>query len=353
MLTLFWLCMTPAPAPPPNVPPATAAMNNPENSSTVFRWNTIPLAMTFATPTSPMLNPVTVNGYFSPRYSRTPSPQPTPRPAATDMVSMVTFPVVSSFAHAGAAASSRTATAISTCTNGLCLSIVRSPLSPALRVRRWRVPCRQRHEGTIGLSSRALGLSPYVDLAADAIGLGGIEPACPGQRPQHAPGAARGEQPVRLAAEGAHELLPPRRTPHVDRMLEVAGHLLDAVLRDDAADPDRQPERDRRERNAQREERRVVAEPVREVPGQEAESGIDDGGDRPLDDLVADVAAELGGIERGRRRAPGAPEERDVVEHAFVPARVLPDHLLSRLRQVDQLEQRQRRHEQAARAQRV
>src|SRR5438046_10765723 len=79
MLTLFWLCVAPALAPPPNVPPASAAMNSPENSSTFFKLKTRPRAAVFATPTSPMLNPDTVNGYFSPRYSSTPSPHVKPR----------------------------------------------------------------------------------------------------------------------------------------------------------------------------------------------------------------------------------------------------------------------------------
>src|SRR6267143_1799273 len=98
---------------------------------------------------------------------------------------------------------------------------------------------------------------------------------------------------------------------------------------------------------------RVLGEAVREVPAEEAEDGIDHGGDRPLQHLVADVPAELRGVERARRRAPRAPEERDVVEHALVPACVLTDHLVLRLRQVHQLQQRQRRHQQAARAERV
>src|SRR5207302_1623127 len=72
-----------------------AAMNIPSKSSTFFRLNTSPFANTFATPTSTMLNAVTVNGYFAPRYSRTPFPQAYPSPAATDMLSIETFPVVS------------------------------------------------------------------------------------------------------------------------------------------------------------------------------------------------------------------------------------------------------------------
>ncbi|HME93241.1 MAG TPA: DUF222 domain-containing protein [Methylomirabilota bacterium] len=43
--------------------------------------------------------------------------------------------------------------------------------------------------------------------AGDAVGLGRLVAAGAGQRPQHAPGAARGEQPVGLAAERAEELL--------------------------------------------------------------------------------------------------------------------------------------------------
>ena len=72
-------------------------------------------------------------------------------------------------------------------------------------------------------------------------------------------------------------------------------------------------------------------------------SGIDDGGDGPLHDLVAHVAQELGQVEGARSRARQSPaQEGHVVEHALVPARVLPDHLLRRLRQVGQLQQRHR-----------
>src|SRR5689334_18092706 len=43
--------------------------------------------------------------------------------------------------------------------------------------------------------------------ASDAIGLAGLVAARADQAQEHAPGAARGEQPVGLAAEGAEELL--------------------------------------------------------------------------------------------------------------------------------------------------
>ena len=66
MLTMLLLYMAPDPAPPPNVPPATTAANIPEKSSTLFRLQTVPLAISFATPMSPTSKLVTVNGYFSP-----------------------------------------------------------------------------------------------------------------------------------------------------------------------------------------------------------------------------------------------------------------------------------------------
>ena len=112
-------------------------------------------------------------------------------------------------------------------------------------------------------------------------------------------------------------------------------------------------ERERRERDAEHEEQRVVREAVREVPAEEAEHRVDDGGDRPLDDLVADVAAELGEIVGAAVGAPRAPEEANVVEHTLVPARVLPDHLVGRLGHVHELEQGHRRHDDAARAEGV
>src|SRR5207247_2385896 len=50
---------------------------------------------------------------------------------------------------------------------------------------------------------------------------------------------------------------------------------------------------------------------------------------------------------------PGLPEEAHVVEHIFVPARVLADHPLGRLRDVHQLEQRERPDQDPARAEGV
>ena len=128
---------------------------------------------------------------------------------------------------------------------------------------------------------------------------------------------------------------------------------LDQPLGDDAADPDGEAERQGRQRDAEREPHRVRREAVREVPGEEAEHRIDEGGGWPLDGLVADMATELRQVERARPGTPRLPEEGHVVEHALVPARVLADHSLGRLRQVHQLEQRERPNQDSARAEGV
>ena len=117
-----------------------AAMNIPSKSSTFFRLNTSPFANTFATPTSTMLNAVTVNGYFAPRYSRTPFPQAYPSPAATDMLSIETFPVVSfpvvpCAAHAVPPARARAATAASVLANDLPVFMIGLLLFPRWRTR--------------------------------------------------------------------------------------------------------------------------------------------------------------------------------------------------------------------------
>src|SRR3989442_10356351 len=141
---------------------------------------------------------------------------------------------------------------------------------------------------------------------------------------------------------------PPRSTlfPYTTLFRSVIRRqALDEILRHDPAHPDRQSERDRRERDAEHEERRVLGKAVRQVPAQEADQRVDDGGDRPLHHLVADVTDELGGVEGGSIRLPRLPEEGHVIEHALVPARVLPDHLLGRLGQVVHLEHRQWRDE--------
>src|SRR5882724_2335546 len=162
-------------------------------------------------------------------------------------------------------------------TSAAVAAILSRGFSPLAMLPRWYSMCgtRRRPEPVSGphpAQRRALAL--------DAVRLGRIEAARAGQRPQHPPGAPRGEQPVRLAAEGADELLRQRRATDVHGPLQVARHVFDAVLRHDAADPDREPERDRRERDADCEEHRVVGEAVREVPAEKADDGIDDGGDR-------------------------------------------------------------------------
>ena len=128
---------------------------------------------------------------------------------------------------------------------------------------------------------------------------------------------------------------------------------LDQILRRDAADPHGERERDRRERHAQREPHGVIREAVGQVPTEEAEHGIDEGGDGPLDHLVADMPRELGQVVRGGPGAPDAAQIRDVVEHALVPAGVLANHAGRRLRHVHHLEHRHGRHENATGAQRV
>jgi len=58
----------------------------------------------FETPRSTTLRPLNLKGYVFPRYSRMPSPQLTPTPMATDVLSSVTFPLVSLWAGAVEAA---------------------------------------------------------------------------------------------------------------------------------------------------------------------------------------------------------------------------------------------------------
>src|SRR3989304_1181341 len=111
----------------------------------------------------------------------------------------------------------------------------------------------------------AMGSAYGRTLAGDAVGLRGLEAPGARERPQHAPGAARGEEPVGLAPERPPELRAERRPR--------------------GGDGGRGGERD-----AEHEPRGVRGEPVREVPAEEAEHGIDGGGDGPLDHLVADVA---------------------------------------------------------------
>ena len=79
--------------------------------------------------------------------------------------------------------------------------------------------------------------------AHGAVGLRGLEAPGAKERPQHAPGAPGGQEPVRLAAEDAPELRPPATCARSSTGREVGARgPRSAVLGDDAADPDREPE---------------------------------------------------------------------------------------------------------------
>src|SRR5438094_2694972 len=105
--TPFWFLSVATAAPPPTVPPAPAAVYVPSKSWTFARLCTSPRALTLETPRSTTLRPSTVNGYFLPLYSRTPSPQLTPTPSAMDLVSRVTFPLEASCAELADSATTR------------------------------------------------------------------------------------------------------------------------------------------------------------------------------------------------------------------------------------------------------
>src|SRR6266511_4855320 len=172
--------------------------------------------------------------------------------------------------------------------------------------------------------------------------------------PEHAPGAARRQQPVGLAAEGAEELLLEALAAEIHVSREVGPHLLDEILGGDAAHPDGQDQRQRgRARRRVKEPRVAAAVHVAEPPTEVAHQWVDEGGDRPLDDLVPDVACQLGQVEGRAPLPPRVAEERDVVEHAQVPARVLADHLVGCLGQVCQLDHRHGLDQDAARPQGV
>src|SRR3989304_1717522 len=110
----------------------------------------------------------------------------------------------------------------------------------------------------------AMGSAYGRTLAGDAVGLRGLEAPGARERPQHAPGAARGEEPVGLAPERPPELRAERRPRDGDGAREVGREALDQILRDDAADPDGEAERDGRERAAEHEPHGGGGEPVRE-----------------------------------------------------------------------------------------
>src|SRR5439155_16468162 len=126
--------------------------------------------------------------------------------------------------------------------------------------------------------------------AAHAVGLASFVAAGTGEAPEDEPGPARSEQPVGLAAEGAEELLLEALAAQIRGAREIGAEGLDEVLGHDAAHPDRQEERGRRRARGQVEEPGMpAAVHVGEPPAQIARHGIDDGGDGPLDHLVADV----------------------------------------------------------------
>src|SRR5712692_7448782 len=68
--------------------------------------------------------------------------------------------------------------------------------------------------------------------AADAVGLGRLVASRPRERPQHAPGPARGEQPVGLAPERAPELRAQRRAREIHGAGEIGAEALQQVLGD-------------------------------------------------------------------------------------------------------------------------
>src|SRR6266542_5857384 len=67
-----------------------------------------------------------------------------------------------------------------------------------------------------------------------AVGLGGLVAAAGGQRPEHAPGAARRQQPIGLAAEGAEELLLQALAPELPGTRQIGAQILDQRLGHDA-----------------------------------------------------------------------------------------------------------------------
>ncbi|HLC40820.1 MAG TPA: hypothetical protein VJO34_04235 [Methylomirabilota bacterium] len=174
-----------------------------------------------------------------------------------------------------------------------------------------------------------------------------------GQRPQDTPARSRGQEPVGLAAEGPPELLRQRLPSDVQRLGQEGNEVIDQVLGQDPADQNREQERECRRCHGQGEEPEVVAVKVRHVPADVAHERIDNGRHGPLHHFVADVPNELSEVERVGLRAPGLPEEEDIVDHAFVPTRVLPNDLLLGLREIVQLQHRRRRDERASHPQRV
>src|SRR5947199_5304076 len=100
-------------------------------------------------------------------------------------------------------------------------------------------------EGYFWRESPAGGGEGAPSAAAHAVGLAGLVAAGAGEAPEDAPGPARGEQPVGLAAEGAEELLLEALAAEICGAREIGAEGLDEVLGHDAAHPDRQEERGR------------------------------------------------------------------------------------------------------------
>ncbi len=90
---------------------------------------------------------------------------------------------------------------------------------------------------------------------------------------------------------------------------------------------------------------------IGQVPPEPSGHRVDQRRDRPLHHLVADVPDQLGQIERGGLLPERLPQVGNVVQHAQVPARVLPDHALRRLGQIGHLHHRHGLDEHAAAAQ--
>src|SRR6266511_2518693 len=127
--------------------------------------------------------------------------------------------------------------------------------------------------------------------------------------PEYAPGAARRQQPVGLAAEGAEELLLEALAAEIHVSREVGPHLLDEILGGDAAHPDGQDQRQRgRARRRVKEPRVAAAVHVAEPPTEVAHQWVDEGGDRH--GLDQDAARPQGVAERrvlrGARRREAA-----------------------------------------------
>src|SRR5260370_20560854 len=101
----------------------------------------------------------------------------------------------------------------------------------------------------------SISLGPLSSLrgARDAVGLRRLEAPRPRERPEDAPGAARREEPVRLAPKRPPELRAQRGARDAHGPRAVGRQALDQRLRDDAADPDAEAKRDGGQRDAEHE----------------------------------------------------------------------------------------------------